>query len=170
MIAQPLSTVELAVGLTGAGYLLAAVRVMLYLAVAIIALGVAAPQADPLGVLVAVVVGCAAFMCIGIALLALGVAFRRGEALGRVALFGLTFLSGAYFPVSRLPGALRAVADVLPPTLALDALRAALFGGGGYWADIGWLVLSVAVMFPLALLALDSAVAWMTARGTLTGS
>ena len=168
LVAQPVSVAELAFGLTGAGYLLAALRALLYLGFAVLALGLDASHADVVGVVVVVVLGCASFMALGIALLALALAIRRGEALTRVVLVAVIFPSGAYFPVGRLPGVLRDLATFMPPRLALDGVRAALFRGDGWIADAGWLALSVAIMLPMSLLAFAAALRLLARRAQLT--
>jgi ABC-2 type transport system permease protein len=63
----------------------------------------------------------------------------------------LILFSGAYFPVSVLPGFLRHVSEALPVTWSLDVLRSALLSNeidglrlAGIWA-------AVAVLLPLAL-------------------
>lgn len=170
LVAQPVSVPELAFGLTGAGYLLAALRALLYLGFAVLALGLDASRADVVGLVVVVVLGCASFMAVGIALLALALAVRRGEALARVILVMIVFLSGAYFPVARLPGALRELAAFMPPRLALDGVRGALFRGDGWIADAGWLTLSVAIMLPLSLAAFAAALRLLARRAQLTSA
>ena len=62
--------------------------------------------------------------------------FRRGG--GAIALAGalVGFASGAYFPLTLLPGALEAIAGWNPMTMAIDAVREALIGGAG-WDVVG---------------------------------
>jgi ABC-2 type transport system permease protein len=168
VVAQPVSVAELAFGLTGAGYLLAAARALLYLGFAVLALGLDASRADPVGVAVMVALGCASFMAVGIALVALALVIRGGEALVRVMLVAIVFLSGAYFPVARLPGPLGDLAVIMAPRLALDGLRAALFRGEGWIAEAGWLALSLAILLPLSLVAFAAALRLLTRRGQLT--
>ena len=170
MVAQPVTTGELALGLTGAGYLLAAVRAVLYLAFAVVALGLGVGQSDPVGVLVMVVLGVAAFVPIGIALLALGLAVRFGEAMVRVLLVALIFLSGTYFPIDRLPAPLRDIATLIPTHVALAGLRHALFRGGDWLANAGWLVVAVAVLTPLSLLVFRAALGSLVRRAELTAA
>ncbi|MDQ6749617.1 MAG: ABC transporter permease [Actinomycetota bacterium] len=170
VVAQPVSLAELAFGLTGAGYLLAAVRALLYLTFAVLALGLDASRADALGVVVIVVLACVSFMAVAIALLALALVVRGGESLVRVMLVAMVFLSGAYFPVARLPHALGELARFMPPRIALDGLRRALFRGHGWVLDAGWLALSTAVVLPLSLLALAAALASLKRRAKLTTS
>jgi ABC-2 type transport system permease protein len=59
------------------------------------------------------------------------IAFRRGSSLVGVGGVLLGAASSAYFPVAVLPGSLRVLARLNPVTVALDATRDALLGGGG---------------------------------------
>jgi ABC-2 type transport system permease protein len=72
---------------------------------------------------------------LGIASAAAVLTFRRGSGLVGPFAFGLTLLSGAYFPLSLLPGWLQALARANPIAIALDGARDALLGGAG-WADL----------------------------------
>ena len=60
------------------------------------------------------------------------VAFRKGSSLVGVGGILLGTASSAYFPVTVLPGSLRVLARLNPVTVALDATREALLGGGGF--------------------------------------
>jgi ABC-2 type transport system permease protein len=73
---------------------------------------------------------------------------------------GLALASGAFFPLALLPGWIQALSDVNPVALALDGIREALIGGGG-WSVVGPEIL---VILPLSALAvLGGAVAFRVA-------
>jgi ABC-2 type transport system permease protein len=82
----------------------------------------------------------------------------------------LTLTSGAYFPLSVLPGWIQTLADLNPMTLAVDTLRETLLGDGG-WADAGsaLLVLAPASLLTLVLgiIAFRAALLRERRRGTL---
>jgi ABC-2 type transport system permease protein len=96
--------------------------------------------------------------------------FRRGG--GLVGLFGalLALGSGAYFPVSLLPGWAESLAEYNPVALTLEGMRAALIGGEG-WPGFGQDVLVVAVwslvLTVVGIVALRWALARERARGTM---
>lgn len=75
--------------------------------------------------------------------------FRRGAGIGLVATL-LTISSGAYFPLTVLPPWLRTVAAWNPIALAVDAMRHALLGSGG-WGEVGR---AVAALIPSAIVTL----------------
>lgn len=62
----------------------------------------------------------------------------------------LTLTSGAYFPLSVLPGWLAALSELNPMTLAVDTMRETLLGNGG-WSDAGSALL---ILAPASLLTL----------------
>ena len=95
-----------------------------------------------------------------IALFVVGTVLRFGsgaEALAWGVLFVVMPLSGVFYPVSALPGALQPVAYALPTTHAFAAMRELLDGKGIDWGEIGLaaattLALLVAALAFLALM------------------
>jgi ABC-2 type transport system permease protein len=95
--------------------------------------------------------------------------FRRSTAIA----FGTNILTGAsstYFPLSVMPGWLRAVAEVNPITVALQGVRAALLGSPGT-ADIAG---TIGQLLPVGIASLvvglglfQLALRWERRRGTL---
>lgn len=98
------------------------------------------------------------------------VTFRRGAGVTAMAGMVLGLSSGAYFPLSVLPGWVDAVLSWNPMAIALEAMRAALIGGEG-WSAIATDVLVLAPMSILSLgagaLAFKAAVARERRRGSL---
>jgi ABC-2 type transport system permease protein len=75
-----------------------------------------------------------------IGLFVIGIVLRFGsgaEAFAWGILFAVLPLSGVFYPVSALPGAVRPVALALPTTHAFAAMRGALDGRGLLWDEIG---------------------------------
>src|SRR5690606_23770361 len=78
---------------------------------------------------------------------------KRGDPVTPIVTRLTNFLAGALFPVAVLPGALEALAHLLPPLYALEVLRAGLINGesiGEVWGDYLVLLGSAAVSLPLA--------------------
>src|SRR5207247_5648508 len=105
----------------------------------------------------AVVLAVSTFPLVGLGILASVLPLlspERGEQM-TVALQGVLLLaSGVYYPVSVLPGPLRALAQVSPLTYTLDGIRATLIGGRGLAAIAGDLAVLAAmgiVLVPLGL-------------------
>jgi ABC-2 type transport system permease protein len=103
-----------------------------------------------------------------VGLVLLGVIFQVGTRIQALA-WGMIFLfqplTAAFFPVSALPPALRAVAYALPPTYVFEAARRALDVPGVNWAAI-----AIAGAENLAYLVLAVGLfSWMVARSRSSG-
>jgi ABC-2 type transport system permease protein len=83
---------------------------------------------------------------------------------------GLALVSGAFFPVALLPGWIQTLSEVNPVALALDGIREALIGGGG-WSAVGPDILVILPLSALAVLvgatAFRAALAREHRKGTL---
>ena len=117
-------------------------------AVAIIALGMAVFGASFPGhlvsLVVALVLGAAAFAALGVGLTGL---VRRAEGASAVVnaiYFPMLFLSGSFFERSTFPGFLRAVADVLPLTYFINLVFAVMNKGDQIWDRPGDVAVLVA--------------------------
>ena len=125
-------------------------RTALFLAFMVIFAGV---DLEPSGVLPAMAILLAFIPFVwglGIASAAAILTFKRGTgAMGLGALLlGLT--SGAFFPLSLLPGWIAELAQYNPLAIAIDGLRETLLGGTG-WTGVGE---DLALLVPLSTLAL----------------
>jgi ABC-2 type transport system permease protein len=168
LTAQPVTSSELALGLAGYHFLFSIGRAAFYLAVAALVLGADFSQADWVGAAVGLIVTGIALTSLGIALGALVVVFKRVDAVGAVAAFGLGLLGGAFFPIEVLPGWLESIARVVPTRLAFDGVRAALYRGEG-WVDpiLGLLAFGV-LSLPVAVWLFGRTLAVSRRRGSLT--
>ncbi len=103
-----------------------------------------------------------------VGLVLLGVIFQIGPRIQALA-WGTVFLfqplTAAFFPLSALPPAVRAVAYALPPTFVFEAARGALGVPGTNWLYVGIAAAENVVYFALAA----SAFAWMLARSRASG-
>lgn len=127
---SPLSRGELIAAKIAAVLVVEAVQVALLVAVAALVLGWRAPDgASPLGVALAVLLGTLAFAGLGLLLAGL----LRAETMLAVAngLFvAVLVVGGVVVPVDRLPGALAALAPLLPAAALSEAVRLGLAAGG----------------------------------------
>jgi ABC-2 type transport system permease protein len=89
---------------------------------------------------------------VGILLAALVVTFRRGQSLIGFATSILSLASGAFFPLTLLPGAFQWLAKGNPVAITLDGMRAALLGGAGF-GDVAW---RLAVLSGLAVVTISA--------------
>jgi ABC-2 type transport system permease protein len=167
LMTNPLSVTELCLGLSGFSFLFALARAFLYLVVAGVWMHLDLERASWIGAVVVL-------LCVGLALAALGVlagaavlVFKRGHVVAGTAVAFMTYLSGAVFPVSALPGWLEPVGKLMPIRFALDGIRAALFQGGGWGFDVAVLVAYGAVGLPLSIVAFSFAMTLAKRAGSL---
>jgi ABC-2 type transport system permease protein len=79
----------------------------------------------------AMMVGILSFATMGIALAGLSRNTDMASAAARAISFPMQFLCGTLFPLSAMPPLLRNIANALPLTYFVDALRGAMLTGGG---------------------------------------
>jgi ABC-2 type transport system permease protein len=131
--------------LLGAKVLTASV-IILVQAVIMVALNVLLFKASLTGSLllsvVTMMMGVLSFTTMGIALASLSRNSDMASAAARAISFPMQFLCGTLFPLSTMPPLLRDIANALPLTYFVDALRGAMLNEGGaleYTKD--WLIL-----------------------------
>lgn len=160
LVTQPLSAIEMAIGMCGMPFLLASLRVGLYLIVGGALFGVGFGNADWLGLVVVLLMTATAMSAVGIATAAAVMVVKRGQSLSALVIFGMSLLGGAFFPVSVLPDWLEALGSVVPTRFAFDGLRDALYGGN--WTTDALVLLGFsAVTVPAAI--------WLFERALLHG-
>ncbi|HNZ14294.1 MAG TPA: ABC transporter permease [Anaerolineaceae bacterium] len=112
-------------------------------------------QANLWGGLVMLVAGSFSFVGISIMASVLPLLFpERGAQMTHVFIALLLLVSGVYYPVSVLPGALKALAAYSPATYVLEGVRLALLEGASLaslWPKIWPVLLMGAVLIPLGL-------------------
>ena len=97
---------------------------------------------NPVWTLVVLTLGVVTFSTMGIALAGLCRNADIASAAGLAVALPMQFLCGTLFPLEAMPPVLRSLAQILPLTYFVNALRGAMLSGGGpgeYPAD--WLVL-----------------------------
>lgn len=167
LCAQPVRTSQLALGYASFPLAFAVVRVFVYIGIAVVALGFAADQTDWVGVVVILVLSGVAFLGLGILAAAATIVFKQGEAIVDAAIFAMTFISGALFPLSVLPDWLEPIGRAMPTSFAFEGLRDALFRGEGWGPEAGALALIAIVGLPLCVWIFGKALAHSTRAGTL---
>jgi ABC-2 type transport system permease protein len=110
--------------------LVLALEVVLVLLLGALAFDVPAPVHGPL-VVVLCALGAACFAPLGVAVSRFVRSAEGSSATVNAIYLPMLFLSGAFFPLHKLPSAVRGVAEALPLTQLLELLRAAFRGGSG---------------------------------------
>ena len=108
----------------------------------------------------------AAFLPLGMLAAAATVVFKRGGTIVGVAIFAMTLVGGAFFPIDVLPTVLQAIGSVMPTRFAFDGLRGALYGGS--WATDALVLAAMGVVgIPLALWVFSRALEQAKRHGSL---
>lgn len=167
LCAQPLRAGQLAAGYAAYPITFAMVRVALYFVIAALFLDLETGSADWLGVVVMLLASGLAFGGLGILAAAATIVFKRGDSVVDAAVFAMTFVSGALFPISVLPSWAQAIGEVMPTRFAFDGLRAALFEGEG-WGTSALVLAGIGVVgIPLATRVFAAALQHAKRNGTL---
>ena len=85
---------------------------------------------------------------------------ESANSAGFITVFPLTFISSAFVPVSSMPSALRAFAQLNPFTVIVNAMRSLWIGTPAHnnvWGAIVWAIAIMVVFAPLAVLRYRSA-------------
>jgi ABC-2 type transport system permease protein len=150
LLTSPTSNGTLQLGSIAFDLIYLPIRLAVFLAALAIAFGL---HLRPDGILPSLAV-LAAFLPfiwgLGVASAGIVLTFRRGGNFIGMGVVAMGLISGAYFPLTLLPGWLQTAAAVNPIALAIDGMRETLLGGGG-WAEV---VPAIAVLLPLSVLSL----------------
>jgi ABC-2 type transport system permease protein len=161
LVTQPVTTLEMSIGMCGLPFLLASFRVGLYLLLGGALLGVDFSEADWVGFLIVLTATGTAMSSIGIVTAAAVVVVKRGYTIAAVLVFGMGLLGGAFFPISVLPDWLEPVGKVVPLRFAFDGLRQALYIGSGWETEALVLIVITLTAIPMAV--------WLFSRAILYG-
>ncbi len=165
LLAAPLRSAEVAVGLAGFPLVFALARALLYLGLAALVFSLPLGDADPVGVAVVLLASIPAFTGLGATVAAIVLVVRRTEMLAGLLVMGLGIVGGAYYPVSVLGPAFEAIGRLTPNYYAYSGLRAALSGGEGWADDALALVGFGVVLLPIGMLAFGLGVRQLRRRG-----
>lgn len=154
LLATPTATATIQIGSVASTLLMVPLRALVLLGTVAVVFGL---HMDAGGIVPAVLIVTALVPFawgLGLAAAAAIVTFRRGTSLIGVASTALGLASGAFFPLSLLPGWIAAIAEWNPLAVAIDGVRQALLGGAG-WADS---LADVALLAPMSVLTLAAGI------------
>ena len=151
-------------------YLFITLRVLIYLLVGVLLLGVSLGDANYLAALVILVPTVISFGSLGIIAAAFIMVFKRGNPIAWLLSALANLLGGTYYPIAVLPIWLQKLSALIPVTYALRAMRLALLQGAGFdqlWGDILALCLFCVILLPLSLITFTYAVRRARVNGSL---
>ena len=164
---QPLTTMEVTLGLVAVPFIFAMVRAVVYLTIAAAFLGLVVTHANWLGAGLMLIVTGAAMCAIGIAAGAFVLVVRRGAYFSGMLLFAMGFVSGAVFPASVLPDWVQPIGAIVPTRFAYDGLRSTLFKGSDWGGDVLTLALFAAIGVSVAIFLFAGALSLSKRRASL---
>ena len=168
LVTNPITSIELCLGLIGFPFLYAAARSALYLVIAGLWMDLDLSNASVPGIVLVFVASALALSTLGILAGAVVLVLKRGDVLVGTLVYMLTLVSGSVFPVSTLPDWLEAIGRLSPLRLAFDGTRAAMFEGGGWAGDVALLTAIGVGGMPLALLAFSAALSYSKRAGSIS--
>lgn len=147
---QPVSPGDLCLGFVGFPFSFAVARAVVYFVIVFSLIDFDLLTASPIGLVVVLVATGAAFAAISVAAAALILVVKRADLMVSMVIGVMVVFSGSVFPISSLPGWLQPLARILPPHIAFDGARNALFRGDGWVLDAVALFAIAGVGMPLA--------------------
>ena len=147
---HPVLPGELSLGLVGFPFTFAVGRALVYFVIVSALIGLDLHRVSWIGVVVVLLATGAAFAAIAIAAAAAILVVKRADMILTMVIGVTVVFSGSVFPISSLPGWLQPVARVLPPHIAFDGVRNALFRGDDWALDAVELLTIAAIGIPLA--------------------
>lgn len=170
MLMTPTRVSTIVLGSALWSYAFTTLRVLLYL-IAGALLGVSFAHANlGLGVLI-LLISIVTFSAIGILAASFIMVLKRGDPVTGLVGVGATLIAGVYYPIEVLPRPLQVIAQLVPVTYALRALRLALLQGASWRQvapDVMALLAFAVILLPLALYAFRLAVNLARVDGSLT--
>lgn len=170
MLMTPVPVSWIVVGSAAWSYVYTTFRVLVYLLIGVLLLGLDLSGANFPAALLILLLSVVAFASIGILTASVIMVIKRGEPITGLFANLANLVGGVFFPIAVLPGWLQLIAALLPITYAMRAMRAALLTGASWGAlagDLLALLLFCLILFPLSLLSFRFAVDRARADGSL---
>ena len=128
--------------------------IIVYILALMLGVGIDLNPLSMLGVAAAILIGSGLFSTLSLIIACIVKTRERFMGIGQVLTMPIFFASNAIYPLSLMPGWLRAVSHVNPLTYEVDALRSLMLVGGasdyGLWLDFGILAATTAVLIAVA--------------------
>jgi len=137
-------------------YLRATIQMLLYLVVGFLLLGMQLENANLIGVVLTLFLTMIVMGALGILAASFTLVFKQGDPFTMAIVMGSSLISGTFYPVSVLPGWLRATAQLIPQTHSIEAMRLAILQGYSIVdlaPQLGALLIFAVALVPTALLA-----------------
>jgi ABC-2 type transport system permease protein len=149
LFVTPLHSADFIGGLVISRSLICLVQIVLLLAIAIFIFDISI-MGHPLSLLLVVLAGTALFLSVGFCMGSLAKTQQSIMAIGNLVTFPQMFLSGIFYPIDILPALIQPIAQILPLSFLVSALRALMVDDASL-AHIAWNLLGLIVWTGVAL-------------------
>ena len=170
MLMTPASLPTVVVGSAAWSYVFTTLRVLVYLLLGTLLLGVSLGGANYAAALVGLILSIIAFGSIGIIAASVIMVTKRGEVVTTLTASVANLVGGIFYPIEILPEWLQVFSRLIPLTYALRVMRDALLANADWQQlapDLLALTAFCVVLFPLSLGAFRFAVEQARREGTL---
>ena len=148
----------------------ASLNMLVYLGGGFLVLGLRLGNANFAGILVTLALTLTIMMSLGILAAGFTILFKQGDPFTRLIVLASALLSGTVYPTSVLPDWLQVVANLLPQTYAIEAMRLFVLKGHSLveaGPELAVLALFAVLLMPLSLVAFRVAVYRARVEGSL---
>ncbi len=160
----------LIVGLSLYPFVRESLRMLVYIAGGFVVLGLAVDTVNVLPAITVFFLFLIVMLSMGLMAASFTLVFKQGDPITLLLVTGSGFLSGVVYPVDVLPFWLQRIAQALPQTHAIEAMRLSVLSNASF-SDIGTQLIVLGVfailMFPLALLGFSAAMDQARSEGSL---
>lgn len=160
----------LIVGLSLYPFVRESLRMLVYIAGGFVVLGLAVDTVNVLPAITVFLLFLLVMLSMGLMAAAFTLVFKQGDPITLILVTGSGFLSGVVYPVDVLPLWLQRVAQALPQTHAIEAMRLSVLSNAGF-SDISTELIVLGVfailMFPLSVLGFTVAMDQARSEGSL---
>ena len=170
MLVSPTPTSVVIFSSTAWDFAWGALRLVVYLVVAVFVFGVRPNITSPLALLVGIALTLLSSVGIGMLSASFILYFKRGDPINFFLSAGTTFFGNVIFPSKVLPHSIQWVSEWLPMSWSLKVIRSALLQGASFGdvsGPIGRLAILTAVLVPLGLLGARVAIRKAKREGSL---
>mgnify|MGYP001059971499 CR=1 FL=1 len=171
ILITPTGAPAIAIYLSLWNFIYSSFNILIYLVIGKFVFGLAFNVSRPWLVLIILLLSILSFSSIGIISSSFILIFKRGNPINWIISSSFELLGGIYYPIAILPEPLRVISQLLPVTHSLKALRGVLLGGyslAQVKVEIMVLLAFSVVLFPLAIVAFETALRWAKKDGSLS--
>ncbi len=171
LLLTPTRVRELIIGMSLWDFIFASSRVLGYLLIGVLFLGLDISKINILAAMVVLIFTVISFSGLGIIAAAIIMLLKKGAPITWFVSAFFSLFGGTYFPVEVLPDFLRPISYALPITYSLRSFRYAILKGYSLWeikGDLLILIIYSAILIPVSILCFKAALRRAKVKGSLS--